>query len=307
MAASPYWEPSARPGCCVQTGLSGTLMTILEGRCSPCQTSSTRRRWLPGPTDILGWPNFYLPDRSTHSTVVTVWVEDGSDLQTIQARSRIAPPVALSAGPTLQLRRSATQQAVEADSRASSCPAPSYLSPVVKYHRLARLHLTAHGFWMRPLLNSGTLGGRMKSADLRCPFDEALGSFITFLQQNHWPTRFLWLARNRISGHRRHHWLFRPEELTSDMPSRRFYEQVRTTNSSIRIDAFGRMGDHTMVYVQDFGRDSRLLNFGFSTNPFPFTVVRSPSAWTVLRSVNRLRGESPFLSATRITPRADGH
>ncbi len=35
----------------------------------------------------------------------------------------------------------------------------AYLSPVVKYHGLARRHLTAPGFVMRPLLNSGTFGG----------------------------------------------------------------------------------------------------------------------------------------------------
>jgi hypothetical protein len=34
------------------------------------------------------------------------------------------------------------------------------LSPVVKYHGLARRYLTARGFLMRPLLNGGTLGGR---------------------------------------------------------------------------------------------------------------------------------------------------
>ena|SRR6185369_196881 len=146
----------------------------------------------------------------------------------------------------------------------------------------------------------------MKSTDLRCPFEEALGSFTAFLQQNNWPTRFLWLARDRISGHRRQHWLFRPQELTSDLPSRHFYEQVRKTNSSIRIDAFGRLDDQTLVYVQDWGRDSRLLNFGFSTTPFPFDIVQSLSAWKVLCLVNRLRGESPFLKATRITPLADG-
>ena len=34
------------------------------------------------------------------------------------------------------------------------------LSPVVKYHGLARSHLMPLGFLMRPLLNGGTLGGR---------------------------------------------------------------------------------------------------------------------------------------------------
>ena len=35
------------------------------------------------------------------------------------------------------------------------------LSPVVKYHGLARRHLVAPRLLMRPLLNGGTLGGQM--------------------------------------------------------------------------------------------------------------------------------------------------
>jgi len=54
----------------------------------------------------------------------------------------------------------AAQQAVEADGRASSCPAPASLSPVVMYHGLARRHLMPSCFLMRPLLNGGTLGRR---------------------------------------------------------------------------------------------------------------------------------------------------
>ena len=37
------------------------------------------------------------------------------------------------------------------------------LSPVVKYHGLARRYLVPSGFLMRPLLNGGTLGGPGRS------------------------------------------------------------------------------------------------------------------------------------------------
>jgi hypothetical protein len=49
------------------------------------------------------------------------------------------------------------QQAVEADGRASWLASTSCLSPVVKYHGLARRQLRARGFLMRPQRNGGTL------------------------------------------------------------------------------------------------------------------------------------------------------
>jgi len=61
----------------------------------------------------------------------------------------------------LLLVTTAAQQAVAADGRASLLPATSFLSPVVKYHGLARRRLMRFGFLVRPQLNSGTLGGRV--------------------------------------------------------------------------------------------------------------------------------------------------
>jgi hypothetical protein len=46
---------------------------------------------------------------------------------------------------------------LKADGRTSSPPAPSCLSPVVKYHGLARRYVLPPRFLMRPLLNGGTL------------------------------------------------------------------------------------------------------------------------------------------------------
>jgi hypothetical protein len=65
----------------------------------------------------------------------------------------------------------AQQQAVEADGRNASRPATSLLSPVVKYHGLGPCHPHRRGFWVRPLLNGGTLAGRetMSSSSLREP------------------------------------------------------------------------------------------------------------------------------------------
>ena len=52
------------------------------------------------------------------------------------------------------------QQTVAADGRLSSPPEASCLSPVVKYHGLGFIDWYCRDFWMRPQLNSDTLGGR---------------------------------------------------------------------------------------------------------------------------------------------------
>jgi hypothetical protein len=54
----------------------------------------------------------------------------------------------------------AAQQAVEDRRPHLVVTVTAYLSPVVKYHGLARRHLLPPRFLMRPLLNGGTLGGR---------------------------------------------------------------------------------------------------------------------------------------------------
>jgi hypothetical protein len=47
---------------------------------------------------------------------------------------------------------------LKAAGRTSFRPEPSFLSPVVEYHGLARRYLLPLGFLMRPLLDGGTLG-----------------------------------------------------------------------------------------------------------------------------------------------------
>gem|GEM_PF-3889011 len=45
----------------------------------------------------------------------------------------------------------------------------AFLSPVVKYHGLARRYRQPLGFLMRPLLNSGTLCGHTGAVDDNAP------------------------------------------------------------------------------------------------------------------------------------------
>lgn len=126
-------------------------------------------------------------------------------------------------------------------------------------------------------------------------FSQAKASFVAFLESQGWPAGILWLTRDRITAHGNVCWIFRPEDLTREDPSRDFYEAVRLTNSSIRLDAIGTVGGRTVAYVQDWGGESKLLSFGVLESAMFLRVVSSSLSWTILRSLNRIRGESPFL------------
>ena len=140
--------------------------------------------------------------------------------------------------------------------------------------------------------------------DSRVPFDDALAVFRQFLASQGWPREIAWLSQDRVVGHRGSHWVFRPNELMSDVASRAFYETLRTTTSSIRVDALGVVDGRTVAYVVDYGGDSGMLNFGVNTSGWVLRAVTSRAAWLALVAITRLRGSSPFLRHTRFTPRA---
>ena len=136
--------------------------------------------------------------------------------------------------------------------------------------------------------------------DVRLPFAEAKRQFVAFLGSQGWPTELLWLSRDRLAGHRRAHWVFRPDELGSDEASAAFYEAARGTASSLRLDAKWRIGERSLVYVDDYGGGSRMLNFGVATDESPLRTVSSHATWVAVRAATRLLGESPFLRSVRL-------
>ena len=140
--------------------------------------------------------------------------------------------------------------------------------------------------------------------DERTPFEDAATGFLEFLATQDWPTRVLWLSRDRISGTRDLCWLFRPHELTGDEFSRAFYEAARRTPSSIRIDGLLKIEGWTLAYVHRWGRDSRYLNYGVHVHPPSFRIVRSAAAWQVRCILNRIRGRTSVLDSTAIPPTA---
>ena len=141
--------------------------------------------------------------------------------------------------------------------------------------------------------------------DPRTSFDEALSRFREFLRSQDWADSLLWVTRDRITAHRTTYWVYRPDELSSDAASRSFYEVALRTPSSIRLDALGRTRTHSVCYVRDWGGDSRSLNFGIHQPPTTMRVVHNSVAWALLCSLNKLRGEAPFLKDTEIPKNAE--
>jgi hypothetical protein len=137
--------------------------------------------------------------------------------------------------------------------------------------------------------------------DIRSSFDEAIEIFRDHLVSQGWSPDILWLSRERITGHKRSIWIYRPEELISDKASRDFYNSILKTDGSIRIDGLVQIGSKTLGYVENYGGDSKLLNLGTHQSEFDLHVVASPSYWRIIELINRVRGISPFLKHMKIT------
>lgn len=144
-------------------------------------------------------------------------------------------------------------------------------------------------------------------ADIRIQFDKAVIKFREFLRSQEWSDSLLWLTRERIIGRGCRYWVFRPEELTSDKVTRGFYETVRKGSSSIRIDGLAQVDGKALCYVEDYGGEGRLLNYGIRQGKMKVTVVRSRLLWVLRGIINRFRGESAFLTDSRITEFAEGN
>ena len=140
----------------------------------------------------------------------------------------------------------------------------------------------------------------------RPQFDEAVQTLKGFLRSQGHSDQLLWLSRDRITGFRNHFWIYRPDELHSDQASRDYYETIRPTPTSIRVDVLGEVDSHSLAYVQDWGGDGSHLNFGITTSPWKITPVSNPILWLWLRFYTALRGISPFLKHTQITQTKTG-
>ncbi len=138
--------------------------------------------------------------------------------------------------------------------------------------------------------------------DARPDFDTAIEKFQDFLTGQGVSTNFLWLSKTRITQHKRVWWIFRPGDLHSDNASRKFYEELLPTASSIRIDGFPLDSDHTLAWVEDYGGPSGLLNFGLLTGEPEIRIVKNRIWWTVIWCCNWVRDIRYHSWAWNITP-----
>ena len=141
--------------------------------------------------------------------------------------------------------------------------------------------------------------------DARTNFDAAVATFRGFLRSQGWSEDLIWLTRDRITGHRCQYWLLRPDELDASLSSRRFYESVLHGSCSIRIDALAQLNGKTLCYVENYGGDSKSLNFGIWQCHRNVKVIQSSFCWSLLSFANKIRGESPFLKQVQMTETAE--
>ena len=141
--------------------------------------------------------------------------------------------------------------------------------------------------------------------DIRGPFDASLDLFVDFLSSQEISTELLWLSRDRLSRYRRTWWVYRPYELISSASSREFYESLRETSSSIRIDGYPFTSDVTFAWVEDYGGPSKLLNFGLLTSKYEIRVVKNRYFWLFIRLCNLLRDLRYRSFSRNITPRTE--
>lgn len=150
----------------------------------------------------------------------------------------------------------------------------------------------------------GTRGGRnLNQKDDRVSFDEALVTFEQFLSSQDLHTSLLWLTRNRITGHKGHFWIYRPEELSSADPSKKYFEESRKANWNLAICAFTQFKNFTLAYVERGRGESRMLNLSIhTTKEWNYHFVQSKAWWMLIRIYCHLRGLTPFLKYTDMPP-----
>src|SRR5262245_59084273 len=133
--------------------------------------------------------------------------------------------------------------------------------------------------------------------DARLPFDEAVQRFTEFLGTQGWSSSLLWLSRDRLAGHRRDYWIYRPGEVTC-AAARRWYEQAREGDWNLRIDGFAKYDGQALAIVERCPGKSRMLNFGVARGEIRLHIAHSFLSWWLHRAVCRIRGVSPMLLHT---------
>jgi len=125
-----------------------------------------------------------------------------------------------------------------------------------------------------------TLGKNMKYE--RPAFEAAIAEFKTFLLAQRRSARLTWITREQLTRRNGQFWLFLPSVPSLQLLYESYYDSLRATSTSIRIDAFATLADMSLVYVEDYGGDGGHLNFGCPKDAKNVKIVRSKILWWII-------------------------
>jgi hypothetical protein len=138
-------------------------------------------------------------------------------------------------------------------------------------------------------------------SNARPQVEVAISEFRKFLKTQDWPEKIIWLTKRQILIMNKSYYIYKPIELNREKDSLNFYELIRATNSSIRIDGLSRNSTYTFAYIENYGGENALLNFGVWENKYQLVIISSLIRWFYLKFILSLRGGSPILRELNIS------
>lgn len=122
------------------------------------------------------------------------------------------------------------------------------------------------------------------------PFKDALAAFKTFTANEGKPTSFLWITQDRVRVACRRIWIFRPNELSGNELAERFYESVRSSNSSIKLLGIDTFRDRYITCIEEMPspphHPNQLYMSLFKSNPFRICSTSNRFLWILLNTMH---------------------
>ena len=103
---------------------------------------------------------------------------------------------------------------------------------------------------------------------MRPDFQNARSQFVRFLVRQGFPAEIDWVSCEHVARRKQQYWI-RAADFVPEADYAGFYERLRATRTSIRIDALGTLDGRTLAYVENYGGDGSHLNFGVPTGRPP--------------------------------------
>jgi len=137
-------------------------------------------------------------------------------------------------------------------------------------------------------------------SDSRPDFNAALEKFINFLEQEGWPTEIIWLAKNRVSSHKRNAWVFRPQDLCDPSISRNFYNEILDGDFSIKLEGLGQLDGRSVIFIEKYVGDPYQFYMSLAVNGYLICPVGNHFKWVWIKVINCMRGQSPLFKYVQI-------